>query len=55
VLVSNLQGILNAFYDARLYELETHEITSLIESLFVESAKRDSAVAEIRSIRETQL
>lgn len=54
VLSNNLKGILDAFYDAKLYEIETHELISLIESSFVESPQRLNAIAEIKSVRETQ-
>jgi hypothetical protein len=54
ILCSNLKEILNLFYDAKLYELETHELVSLIQSLFVESPQRVDAINEIRTVRETR-
>ncbi|KAG0678140.1 hypothetical protein C6P40_004944 [Pichia californica] len=54
ILSSNLKGILNLFYDAKLYEIETHELISLIQSLFIDSTQRSNAITEIKTIRETQ-
>lgn len=54
VLSANLKGILDDFYDAKFYELETHELVSLIKSLFVESPQRTRTITEIQSARETQ-
>lgn len=54
VLSNNLKSILDIFYDARLHEIETDELISLIKSLFVESPQRENTIAEIRTARETQ-
>ncbi|TID28971.1 hypothetical protein CANINC_002239 [Pichia inconspicua] len=52
ILSSNLKEILGAFYDAKFYELETFELTSLIKSLFVDSMQRDQIIQEITILRE---
>lgn len=52
ILLSNLKEILEAFYDAKFYELETFELTSLIKSLFVDSMQRDQIIQEITTLRE---
>lgn len=54
ILSSNLKQILEAFYDARLFEMETHELISLIQSLFIESPQRTEAIMEVRSVRNAQ-
>lgn len=53
ILSSNLKEILDEFYNAKLFELETHEIISLIESLFIESEQRLKIINEIQHVRET--
>lgn len=55
ILSSNLKEILDAFYDAKLFEMETHEMISLIQSLFIESSQRMDAITNIKTARETQM
>lgn len=52
VLSLSLKDILESFYEAKFYELETYELISLIESLFVDSMQREQTIQEIRTLRE---
>ncbi|GAV28217.1 hypothetical protein PMKS-001687 [Pichia membranifaciens] len=55
ILSSNLKEILDAFCDAKLFEMETHELISLIQSLFIESPQRTDAITEIKTARDAQI
>lgn len=51
-LISNhLKDIMNRFYQGELFDLETEELISVIQSVFVKSDLRDSYINEIREIR----
>ncbi|VEU22805.1 DEKNAAC103884 [Brettanomyces naardenensis] len=54
VVVSNLKTILQDFYDAKLFELETPELIGLINALFVDSPKRRDVIDQIVSVRESK-
>lgn len=51
VIVSNLKEILGNFYEAKLYELDTHEIIGMIKALFVDSTKRQDVIDQILKAR----
>lgn len=51
-LINNhLKDIMDRFYQGELFDLETEELISVIQSVFVKSDLRDSYISEIRDIR----
>lgn len=52
VIVSNLKTILQDFYDAKFFELETGELINIIKALFVDSPKRKDVIAKIHAVRD---
>ena len=52
-LINNhLKEIKERFYDGEFFDLQTHELTSLIKSVFVQSEPRDSLITEISEFRD---
>lgn len=51
VIVSNLKTIMDAFYDAKLFELDTSELIGLIKASFIDSEKRRDAIDRIIAVR----
>lgn len=52
IIVSNLKTILQDFYDAKFFELETGELIKIVKALFVDSSKRRDVIDKIHAVRD---
>ncbi|GMM27819.1 hypothetical protein DAMA08_005350 [Martiniozyma asiatica (nom. inval.)] len=55
ILNSGLRDILEQFYEAIFFDLETYELIGLITALFSESNTRIAVIEQIESARETEI